>query len=89
MGDRLDAISSIDTSEPQRGSGQLVVSTVRWAGLELSKEVLGLDMFTSESTLTQVLSDSQFDKELSSRTVHNAEVMLSCRSIDPLLGSDL
>ena len=46
-------------------------------------------MFTSESTLTHVLSDSQFDKELSSSTVHKAEVMLSDRFNEPLAGSDL
>ena len=46
-------------------------------------------MFASESTVTEVLSDSQFDRELSSSTVHNADVMLSCRSMTPVSGPDL
>ena len=68
---------SRDISELRRGNGQLFLSRARCSGRELSKEVLGLAMFTSESTVTEVLSDSQFDRELSSSTVHNADVMLS------------
>ncbi len=68
---------SRDISELRRGNGQLFLSRARCSGRELSKEVLDLAMFTSESTVTEVLSDSQVDKELSSSTVHNADVMLS------------
>ena len=68
---------SRDISELRRGNGQLFLSRARCSGRELSKEFLGLAIFTSESTVTEVLSDSQVDKELSSSTVHNADVMLS------------
>lgn len=68
---------SKDISELRRGKGQLFLSRPGRSGRELSKEVLGLAMFTSESTVTEVLSDPQVDKELSSSTVHNADVMLS------------
>ena len=88
MGDLVPSVSS-DKSDPHRGKGQLLVATAGWKGRALSKEILGLAMFMAESTLTVVLSDSQFDRQLSSSTVHRADVMLFCRSIVPLCGSNL
>ena len=80
---------SKDISELHRGKGQLLVPEAGSKGWALSNEVLGLAVLTSDSTVTVVLSDSQLDNELSSRTVHNAVVMLSCRSIAPHSGPDL
>lgn len=42
----------------------------------------------SESTLIDVLSDSQLESELCSNTVHRADVMLFCRCNDPFCASN-